>query len=114
MPFDLVKVALGKFASFCIEARLGDDTAARVRDALQHYARQIDSATMSSPFPGFCRDQAPDGSGAEFELAVDPKIQARLEREARSQDVQVEQLLVHAVFVYLADLDSGVNKVIAL
>jgi len=68
---------------------------------------------MPPPFPGFCRDQASDGSGAEFELAVDPEIQTKLEREARRQAVQLEQLLVHAVFVYLADLDSGVNKVIA-
>jgi hypothetical protein len=112
MPVDLMKVALGKFASFCIDARLGDDMAARVRDALQHYARQVDSATAPLPFPGFCRDQAPDGLGAEFELAVDPEIQARLAREARRQHVQLEQLLVHAVFVYLADLDSGVSKVV--
>ncbi len=58
--------------------------------------------------PRFCRGQAPDGSGAEFELAVEPEIQAALEGEARKQAVQVEQLLVHAVFVYLAGLDSPV------
>lgn len=102
-----MNVALGKFACFCIEARFGADLAAGVQVALRHYVRHLESARAPIAFPGFCRGQTPDGSGAEFELAVEPEIQAVLEGEARKQAVQVEQLLVHAVFVYLAGLDSA-------
>jgi hypothetical protein len=102
-----VKLALGKFACFCIETRFGADLQAGVQAALRHYTRRLKSAGRPADVPSFGRDQVPDGSGAEFELDVDPGIQEMLEREARDQSVDVEQLLIHAVFVYLADLDAS-------
>lgn len=101
-----MKVALGKFACFCVEARFGADLAAWVQVAIRHYVRDLESARMPIAIPGFCRGQTPDGSGAEFDLDIEPEIQAVLEGEARKQAVRVEQLLVHAVFVYLAKPDS--------
>jgi hypothetical protein len=102
-----MKVALGTFACFCIEARFGPDPAPTVEAALRHYTRRLRSAKPPLPPPAFSRAAAPDGSGAEFELALEPEVQAALEEEARAQAVQVEQLIAHAVFVYLADLDSA-------
>jgi hypothetical protein len=102
-----MKVALGTFACFCIEARFGPDPAAGVQAALRHYTRRLKSSKVPLPPPRFSRFATPDGSGAEFELDVEPDIQAALEEEARDKSVPVEQLLVHAVFVYLADLDAA-------
>ena len=103
-----MKVALGTFACFCIEARFGPDPAPTVQAALRHYTRRLKSAKPPLPLPAFSRpNSAPDGSGAEFDLAVEPEVQAALEEEAQAQAVRVEQLIAHAVFVYLADLDSA-------
>jgi len=102
-----MRVMLGKFACFSIEARFGADLASGVQAALRHYTRRLKSAKEPVAIPAFCRNQALDGSGAEFELAVEPAIQATLEREARRQAVRIDQLLVHAIFVYLADMDSS-------
>lgn len=102
-----MKVALGTFACFCIEARFGPDPAAAVQAALRHYARRLKSAKAPLPVPPFFRAAEPDGSGMEFELAVEPEVEAALEDAARAQEVQVEQLVPHAVFVYLADMDSA-------
>ncbi len=87
-----MKVALGKFACSCIEARFGTDLHGGVQAALRHYTRRLESAINPIAVPVFCRDQAPDGSGAEFELVVEPKIESALEREARRQAVGMEQI----------------------
>ncbi|MGA8746083.1 MAG: hypothetical protein WB507_09485 [Solirubrobacterales bacterium] len=102
-----MKVALGTFACFCIEARFGPDPTAAVQAALRHYTRRLKSAKAPLPLPTFFRSPGSDGLGAEFDLAVDPEVEAALEDEARVQKVPVEQLVPHAVFVYLADLDSA-------
>ncbi len=101
-----MKVALGTFACLSIEARFGPDPVPTVEAALRHYTRRLKSAKPPLPLPAFARRAAADGSGAEFELAVVPEVQAALEEEAKAQAVQVEQLIAHAVLVYLADLDS--------
>ena len=77
--------------------------------ALRHYTRRLKSQREPVVIPAFCRGPAPDGAEAEFDLAVEPEIEATLEREARRQAVPVEQLLAHAVFVYIADLDAATH-----
>ena len=104
-----MKVSLGTFACFCIEVRLGDDVRAGVQSALQHYRRRLKSGWPPDTFPDFSRDRELDRSGAEFELPVDREIEAMLEREAQRHGTSIEAMTVHALFVYLADLESGVT-----
>lgn len=104
-----MKVVLSTFACNGIEAFLGRDIDAGVQAALRHYTRRKASSdrTRTAPaFPRFLSGSKDDCSGADLELAVDPEIQAVLEREAReSSGVSLEQVATHAVLVYLADLD---------
>jgi hypothetical protein len=102
-----LRVVLGTFAREAIEARFGDDIAAGLAEALAHYARRLESGPTPAQFPRFRREQRAESSGADLELSVEPEIRRTLEREARRSRVSVEQLAVHAVFVYLADLDRA-------
>lgn len=104
-----MKVVLGTFACFCIENRLGLDLATGLQHALRHYVRRLESARRPVPLPAFSCDRVPaeERGAAEFELAVEPEVEAALLRESRAQEVSIEQLFDHAVFVYLADLDSS-------
>jgi hypothetical protein len=60
-------------------------------------------------FPRFRRGHQAEASAAKVELPVEPGIKETLEREARRSGVTVEQLAVHAVFVYLADLEGATD-----
>jgi hypothetical protein len=61
--------------------------------------------------PRFLLPPSGDGSGADLELALDPEIQAVLEREAKDSDgISVEQIANHAVLVYLADRDRAPGR----
>ena len=106
----MVRVTLGTFAREEIEARFGDDIAAGVRAALEHYARRLESGPAPVEFPRFRREQRVETSGADLELSVEPEVRRTLEREARRSGVPVEQLAVHAVFVCLADLERAAEE----
>ena len=43
--------------------------------------------------------------GVPVELALDPELEAALERESRSGGASVDRIVAHAVLAYLADLD---------
>ncbi len=100
-----MKVVLDTFARAGIETGLGCDLEAGVRAALRHYTRRSQQARerlLSGPLS----TRLSTCAGNEFELDVEPKIRAALEREARRlPGVSVEQLAGHAVLVYLADMD---------
>ena len=100
-----MRVALGKFAQSGIETHLGVDLAAGVQIALAHYARRLRSGRAPVEPPWFCRTVGED-AGAPFELQVDPETEVVLARQARRHSLSMNQVLSHAVFVYLADLDS--------
>ena len=106
-----MRVALGTFAQAGIEARVGADIAAGVQAALWHYSRRLRSGWPPVPIPRFCCDRpprsAPREAGVTFNLAVAPEIERDLKREAARQGAPMAQILNHAVFVYLADLDAA-------
>lgn len=102
-----VKIALGTFARSGIEAKLGTDLAVGVRAALLHYTRRLKSEWAPVGPPQFRWGQTPLDAGTAFELAIGPEMEAALEREAHRYQVPVDQILLHAIFVYLADLDSS-------
>ncbi len=100
-----MKVVLGKFACFCVETRFGADISSGVQSAFRHYSRRLRSSTPPVAIPGFRRGRALERPLTELEVAVEPEIEDRLEREARDNAVDLQQIFNHAVFVYLADLD---------
>ena len=102
-----MKIVLGKFACFCIENRFGSDLRGGVQAALRFYARSLESATIPIAIPAFCVDETLKSSQMEFDLAVEAEVEAALVKEARRQAVGMRQLLTHAVFVYLANLDAS-------
>jgi hypothetical protein len=101
-----MKIALGRFACFCIETRFGSDLRGGVQAALRFYTRSLESAMPPIAVPAFYfyLDRTSESYEVEFELAVDPEVEAALVKEASRQTVGMQQLLTHAVFVYLADL----------
>ena len=101
-----MKVMLGTFACFCMETRFGPDVGTGVQAAVRHYTRRLRSARKPVEIPRFLRDQACGGDQREFEVTIEPEVQEILEREAGRMHVYLDQLLSHAVFVYLADLDA--------
>jgi hypothetical protein len=98
---------LGTFACVCMEARLGPDLSTGVQVAVRHYTRRLRSARKPVPIPRFLRDQPRKNGRIEFDVAIEPEVQELLEEEARKREVYLDQLLSHAVFVYLADLDAA-------
>jgi hypothetical protein len=101
-----MKVALGTFACFCIEARFGGDLYGGVQAVLRSYARSLHSATSPIALPAFCLDPSPEPC-EEFDVPVEPEIETVLRAEARKQAVGIQQLLAHAVFVHIASLDTS-------
>lgn len=102
-----MKVALGRFARSSIETRIGGDASTGVQLALHHYARRLHSARRPIDPPHFARGAPPCDTATTIDVTLDPELQTALEREARRHDLPVEQILRHAVFVCLADLDFG-------
>lgn len=99
-----MKVALGKFARSSIEELLGADLHVGVQAALAHYTHRLSSNLKPVRPPDFAWVSL-DGADT-FDLTVAPELEAALEREALEQRVPLDQILVHAVLVYLADLES--------
>src|SRR4051794_39396099 len=100
-----MRITLGKFACSGIETQLGEDIPAGARKALFHYTRKLQAGREPLALPGFLADRAPREPGVAFELAVEPEIEALLEREAQRQRTTISQMTAHAVLVYLAELE---------
>lgn len=105
-----MRVALDNFAYSAMESRFGADQISEgVGIALLHYTRRLASNRMPVAFPSFRREA--DAESAETpaklaEVVVGAKVEAMLQREADRQRVALEQILMHAVFVYLADIEA--------
>lgn len=99
-----MRVELGKFARWSIESRLGSNIRVGVLTALTHYTRRLKSGRRPLAPPRFCRD-SPAEVDTALELQVGPETRALLERQACEHGVTLNQVLIHAVFTYLVDLD---------
>ena len=71
---------------------------------MTHYTRRLNSNLKPVRPPDF--GWVSIDAGDVFDLTVAPELEAALEREAHEQKVSLDQILVHAVLVYLADLES--------
>ncbi|HWC47888.1 MAG TPA: hypothetical protein VG448_03295 [Solirubrobacterales bacterium] len=100
-----MKVALGEFACFCVASRFGADLGFGIEAAARYYSRKLGSQAGSGP-----RSRLPkrlESPFVELDVPIDAEVVARLEQEALTRAVDVQQLLNHAVFVYFAELDRS-------
>lgn len=101
-----MRIALGTFACTGITTQMGVDLPTGVRAALLHYAGKLRSGRKPIEIPALPEGLAPQESGvAVVDLTVDAQTQALLEQEAARQGTSLNQLAVHSVLVYLAELD---------
>jgi hypothetical protein len=96
-----LRVSLGTFACSCIEARFGEDIGTAVETALDRYADRIESRTRDLPMPLFWFGRDTSEAQVELDVQVDSRKRRLFEVEARRQDLTIEQLLTHAVFLCL-------------
>jgi hypothetical protein len=100
-----VIVVLEPFALGSIEARFGAELDRGVEAALRHYARRLLSRRRPPEVPLFMRDVPVDREAAtEIEVAVPDEVRVALGREAGRQEVELDRIVAHAVFVYLDDI----------
>jgi hypothetical protein len=100
-----MKVALGEFACFCVASRFGSDLGFGIESAARYYSRKLSAQAETAP-----RLRLPkrlESPFVELDVPLDAEVVARLEQEASTRSVDVQQLLNHAVFVYFAELDRG-------
>ena len=100
-----MKVILGNLARSGIEARLGGDVAEVVRGALRRYAEDLTAGREQLTYPGFRLSPSELSPVEDVELSLDIELEEVLEAEVRRQDVSMEQLVSHAVFLCLAEID---------
>jgi len=78
-----------------------------IRAAVLHYVCELDGG-RAVPLPRIGRARRRRATLVEAaDLDLDGETTIVLEREAKRQRVALEQLLEHALFVYLADVDSA-------
>ncbi|MGZ8665943.1 MAG: hypothetical protein ACXWZM_02385 [Solirubrobacterales bacterium] len=104
-----MRVELGHFARSGIETHVGGDLAGGVQAALRHYWRRLKSGTKPVQLPRGWADPLLEGTGASFELPVDSEIRLTLEREAERQATTADRVVLHAILIYLADLDASAS-----
>jgi hypothetical protein len=100
-----MRVELGIFACSSIETHLGSDVPAAIRTALIHHAHKLATGRGPIPPPRFLPDRAPGQPQVAFDVTIDSSTEAALAREAAGQGTTLSQMAVHAVMVYLAELE---------
>ena len=73
-----------------------------VETALDEYADRLESRSRALSVPRFWFEHAEAETEVELDVLVSPWKRRLLEGEARRQELPVEQLLTHAIFLYLA------------
>jgi hypothetical protein len=99
-----MKMAIGTFLAVAIDAN-GGDLRTLVSTALIHYRKVLDAAEPPIGVPRFLDPSEPRRT--EVDVPIEPALEELLRAEAARQRVPVENLLSHAVFLYLADLDRS-------
>ena len=103
-----MKVSIGTFVRSSFETHFGSDVAKVLREACIHYARRLRSGHKPRAVPSLYRGlETGNGSAQAVEFALQDPIRGQLEAEAQRQHVSMDELLLHAALVYLADLDAA-------
>jgi hypothetical protein len=104
----IVKVSIGTFIRSSFETRFGSDVAKSLREACIHYARRLRSGRKPLAVPSLYRRlETGNGSAQVVAFALQNPVHRQLEEEAKRQHVSMDELLLHAALVYLADLDAA-------
>ncbi len=99
-----MRVALNKLACSGLESHLGG-VSAGVRAALFHYAVKLKAGRRPLAFPRFLAGVEARPPHLVFELEVDRETEALLEREAKANQVTLNQIIGHSVLIYLAETE---------
>jgi hypothetical protein len=102
----IVKIELGPFARSGIEAHSGSDVASGVHEALLHFTGGAELQDMGPPPSFFQQKPAVADDQAVFLLAVDPSTKAALRVAAERHGMSMQEIVKHAVMVYLARMDA--------
>jgi len=99
-----MKVALGRLAREGIEDIRGGNLSDGVEAALHYYAGRLGGRR---PHPDLPPNRAglPGSDSTEVELRIAPPLGEALERDAKRQSATLDQLITHAVLIYLAAWD---------
>ncbi len=104
-----VKIELGPFARSGIEAVSGNenDVASAVEDALERYAARLPWREVIA-LPRHLHDGDPrHAAGTQtYVVTVGARTRAALEAEAQRLEVTMDEILRHAVSIYLAEKDA--------
>jgi hypothetical protein len=101
-----MKMVIGTFLAVAIELN-GGDLRALASSALIHYRDALDADEPQIRVPALLA--APVRRLTEVDLTIEPALERLLRTEAAKQQVAVESLLSHAIFLYLADLDRAAD-----
>jgi hypothetical protein len=106
-PRRIVAVGLSRLA---FDALAGDNGAGaapgRLQSAVRCYLGDRGANQAAWPYPAFLRGSRPQVD-VELELEIKDDLWHSFEAEASRQDVSPQQLLEHAAFYFVAELDAG-------
>lgn len=103
---EMIRVTLGPFARSGVETYFGADVPAGVRSAIRHYARRLTTERMPpAPPPRRRREACAGRDDVAVEVAIDAVDEATVAGQALRRGVGTCELIVHAVLVYLAELE---------
>jgi hypothetical protein len=107
-----MKVIVGPFALWGMQAQAGSNPGAGIETAVVHYIRRIKSGKPPGAVPAFRRDDdiepvQDDEKGRTFYLTVAQGTEAVLKQEASRQGTSVNRLVDHSIMVFLADMERA-------
>jgi len=105
-PRHAVPVGLSQLAFDGLAAEDRLSGAARLQSAVRCYLGDRGANQAAWPYPAFLRGSEPQ-IDVKLELEIKDDLWHSFEAEAARQDVSPQQLLEHAAFYFVAELDAG-------
>jgi hypothetical protein len=105
-PRRTVAVGLSQLAFDGLAGEGGTSSAARLQSAVRCYLGDRGANQAAWPYPSFLRGSEPQVD-VRLELEIKDDLWQSFEAEAARQDVSPQQLLEHAAFYFVAELDAG-------
>jgi hypothetical protein len=105
-PRRSVPVGLSRLAFDGLSGGDRASSAARLQSAVRCYLGDRGANQAAWPYPAFLRGSEPQVD-VRLELEIKDDLWHSFEAEAARQDVLTQQLLEHAAFYFVAELDAG-------
>jgi hypothetical protein len=100
-----MRVTLGAFACAGIRAHMGGNFTAGVETAVLHYTGKLNARRPPIDLPRLENGSEQPPPELVLDVTFAPEVEELLKEEAMRQDASVEDLVSHAVLLYLAQLD---------